>query len=86
MNAERATSGVNEADRARADLYDTLGQLRDRLNYAQRVDDAVDRAKARIVVESRENPLRFAAGAAAVATTVGLAVWGIAKFVTSRFD
>ena len=37
--------GLIEASEARADLYDTLGQLRVQLDYAQRIDDGVARAQ-----------------------------------------
>ena len=86
MSGNQAEAGVREADRARAELYDTLGQLRDRLDYAQRVDDAMDRAKVRIAEKKRENPLGFAIGVAAVAGTVGVAVWGIARRVIRAFE
>lgn len=74
--------GVIEAAAAREELYGTLGQLRDRLNYAQRVDDAVDDAKARIIEIRRKKPLVFVAGCLGVATASGVAVWGIVRGVT----
>jgi hypothetical protein len=62
MTAHEKQQGVADAAVARAELYDTLSQLKDRLNYAQRVDDAVDEAKLRIAEQKRRNPLGFAAG------------------------
>lgn len=78
--------GVLEAQRARAELYDTLGQLRERLDYAQRMDDSMERTRRRIARTKRENPLGFAVGVAAVAAVAGLAVWGIARRVARAFD
>lgn len=79
-------AGVREADLARAELYETLAQLRDRLDYAQRIDDAMDRAGDRLRAEQRENPVGFAIGVAIVAGAVGVAVWGAARFVMRAFD
>lgn len=67
-NVARAHRG----ERARADLYDTLGQLRVRLDYAQRIDDGVARAKQRIAAEKRENPLVFGAAVVGVAAVCGV--------------
>lgn len=75
---ERAL-GVAEAQVARAELYDTLGLLSDRLNYAKRIDEATERVGVRIREERRERPLVFVAGVVAVAATAGLIVWGIAR-------
>ena len=86
MKAEEMAQGITEADRARAELYDSLAQLRDRLDFAQRIDDGLGRARSRIAAEKREKPLLFAAGVAAVAVTGGLAVWAIAKKVIRVFD
>lgn len=80
-----ADPGVAAADLARAELYDTLGQLRDRLDYAQRVDDAVERAKRRMAAEKRENPVGFAIGIAAAAAAAGLAVWGASRLIAKAF-
>lgn len=85
MNQHEKQQGLADAARARAELYDTLGLLRDRLNYAQRVDDAVARTKLRIAEQRRDNPAGFVAGAAAVAVLAGAAVWGIASAVGRRF-
>ncbi len=75
---ERAL-GVAEAQAARAELYDTLGQLSDRLNYAKRIDDATERMTVRIQEERRERPLVFVAGVVAVAAAAGAVVWAIAR-------
>lgn len=79
MSESKQQPGVTEADAARAELYTTLGQLRDRLDYAQRIDDATERAAHRIAETRRENPIGFALGAAAVAAAAGLIVWGVAR-------
>lgn len=76
--------GMIEASRAREELYDTLGQLRVQLDYAQRIDDSVARAKHRIIADKRENPLGFGAAVVGVAALCGVAVWAItAKIVRS---
>lgn len=84
MSPKLPDPGIAEAARARAELYDTLGQLRERLDYAQRIDDSIARASHRIAEEKRENPLGFAVGAIAVAAVAGVAVWGIARAVLRR--
>jgi len=78
--------GLLEASQARADLYDTLGQLRVQLDYAQRIDDGVARAKRRIVAEKRENPMVFGAAVAGVAVVCGVAVWAVASRVVRAFQ
>lgn len=78
------SQGIDDAQRAREELYDTFAQLRDRLDYAQRIDDSVERAKVRIAEEKEENPLGFAIGVAAVAGAVGVVAWGIARAVIRR--
>lgn len=85
MNERRTHPGVVTAQHARAELYDTLGQLRERLDYAQRIDDGLDRAKHRIAAERRENPVGFAIGAVAVAAAVGVAAWGATKLIRRAF-
>ena len=85
MSGDEKRHGVAAAERARHELYDTLGQLKDRLNYAQRVDDAVADAKQRMAEQKRDNPAGFAAGVAGAAVLVGVAVWGIASRVARRF-
>ncbi|QIM15690.1 DUF3618 domain-containing protein [Leucobacter insecticola] len=84
MSSEEKQRGVAEAAAARAELYGTLSQLKDRLNYAQRVDDAVDDAKRRITEQKRRNPLGFMIGVAGVAVVVGAVVWGVATTVAKR--
>ena len=84
MNAEEAQVGVENADYVRAELYDTLGQLRDRLNFAQRIDNRIDRARVKVSAMQLENPVKYAACVAGVAATVGVAVWGIANSIVRR--
>lgn len=76
--------GVAEAGIARAELYDTLAQLRDRLNYARRIDDRIEETRQNFARAQRENPVGFAVGVVAAAATVGVAVWGIASLVARR--
>lgn len=85
MSENQQHAGVAEADRARAELYDTLAQLRRRLDYAQRIDDGVARAKRRISAEKQENPLLFGAAVAGVALACGAAVWAVAEKVVRSF-
>jgi hypothetical protein len=86
MTQRQDEQGVLDADRARAELYDTLAQLRDRLDYAQRIDDSVARTKRRLAAEQRENPLVFGAGVVGVALACGVAVWAIASKVAKAFE
>ncbi|MFV0434576.1 MAG: DUF3618 domain-containing protein [Leucobacter sp.] len=86
MSAEEKQRGIVAAQKARTELYDTLSQLKDRLNYARRVDDAVAAAKSRIAQQKRSNPAAFAAGVVGVAAAAGLAVWGVASTVAKRFQ
>lgn len=86
MSSRREDPGVAAAERARTELYDTLGQLRERLDYAQRIDDALDETCERIGRKKRENPLGFGLGVAAVAAVAGLAVWGVTRAVIRLFD
>lgn len=85
-DTQQQTPGVAAAERARAELYDTLGQLRDRLDYAQRIDDSVGRAKRRAADFKRSNPPMFAAAVAGAALAAGLAVYGAACRVLRAFD
>ncbi|MGI8392271.1 DUF3618 domain-containing protein [Leucobacter sp. W1038] len=85
-DAPQVPSGVQKAQLARAELYDTLGQLRGRLDYAQRIDDTIARAKQRVADVGNENPLAFAAGVAGAAVAAGLTVWGVARLVMRAFD
>ena len=84
MNREEQRRGVAAAAQARSELYDTLGQLEDRLNYAKRVDDAVADAKDRLRTQKREHPAAFFAGVAGVAVMAGLVVWGVASAIARR--
>lgn len=78
--------GIAAATQAREELYGTLAQLKEQLNYAKRFDRAVDRAKARIAETKKSSPLVFAAGVAATATAAGLVVWGVTMKVIDLFD
>lgn len=75
---------LTDAEIARAELYETLGLLTERLNFAKRVDVAMDNAAERVREEKLRNPLKFAAGVAAVAAGAGLATWAIARAVLRR--
>ena len=86
MTSDEKQRGIAEAERARAELYDTLGKLKVQLNYAQRIDNAVTDAKLRIADQKRRNPLAFLAGVAGAAAATGLAVWGVASAVARKFD
>jgi len=85
MSEPRIDPGVAEAQRAREELYDTLGQLRGRLDYAQRIDDRVAQMKHCLAYARRENPVAFAVGATAVAAAVGAAAWGATKLIRRAF-
>lgn len=84
MNAEHQKQGVADAAQARAELYATLGQLTHQLNYARRVDEAIDRAKHRVTEAKRARPVAFAAAVSGVAAVVGLGVWGVVRAVVKR--
>lgn len=86
MSRRSFDEGVREADEARAELYTTLGQLRERLDYAHRLDVALERAKLRVAKQREENPVGFAIGIMSVAAAAGFAVWGIARLITRAFD
>lgn len=82
---EGARQSIDEAQAARSELYATLNQLSDRLNYAKRVDEAVDRAEQRIRANRERNPVAFALVVTGAAVTVGLLVWaGASKLVSRR--
>ena len=83
---DKPDPGILEAQRARVELYDTLGQLRERLDYAQRIDDSLERTRRRIVRSKSENPLGFVLGVAAAAGVAGLVVWGVARRVARAFE
>lgn len=80
---ERA-QGIAQAQVARAELYDTLGQLRNRLDYAQRIDDATERVVQRVEEQRRERPLVFTAGVVAAATLAGTVVWAVARGIARK--
>ena len=87
MNAHtQRARGIAEAEAARAELYDTLSQLKVQLNYAKRIDDAVDDTKRRIVDVKRRSPLAFVAGVAGAAVIAGAVVWAAAAAVMNRID
>lgn len=86
MNGNERAEGIAEAERARAELYETLGLLRDRLDYAKRIDDGIARARQRLRAERREQPLLFGAAVAGVALACGAAVWAIAEKIVRAFD
>lgn len=71
--------GMIEASHAREELYDTLGQLRVQLDYAQRIDNSVSRARHRLIAQKRESPIAFGAAIAGVAAVCGLSVWAVAS-------
>lgn len=80
MNQQESRAlGIAEAEVARAELYDTLGQLSDRLNYAKRIDEATERVGLRIREERRERPLVFVAGVVVAAAAAGAVVWALAR-------
>ena len=77
MNRTKTALGISEADKARDELYSTLSLLRERLDFAQRIDDRLEQAKHRIAAEKLERPLVFVAGVVAVAIAGGALVWGL---------
>ena len=83
--SHRTEQGLNTAEAARTELYDTLSLLSDRLNYAQRFDDAVDRTQAKISRSQTENPVGFALVVAGVAITVGVIAWAGASKLLNAF-
>lgn len=84
MNASEKQQGIEAAAQARADVYETLGQLQYNLNFAQRIDDAVDDAKVRFAAKRESEPLVFFAGLAGVAVAAGLVVWGAVSLIQRR--
>ncbi|WP_217133559.1 hypothetical protein [Leucobacter chinensis] len=75
-----------EADLARVELYETLSLLSDRLNYAQRFDDAVERTTEKLQEERKTNPVGFALAVAGVAATVGVLAWVGASKIIRKFQ
>lgn len=84
MSHNDKARGILQAQLARAELYDTLGQLRNRLDYAQRIDDASERLMRRVDEQRRERPLAFAAGVLAVSAAAGTVVWMVARGIAGR--
>lgn len=80
MNLER----MNETNNARADLYETLALLTDRLNYAKRFDDAVDEKVENLKRFKRHEPVLFVAAATAVSVAVGVGTWLLARKIIRR--
>lgn len=85
MSRSARAEGIAAAEVARAELYETLGQLRENLNYAKRFDQATDRFVDRVEEERRERPEVFIAGVVAVAATAGVVVWAVARGIVKRF-
>lgn len=84
MTPNERQQGIADAAKARQELYGTLSQLKDSLNYAQRIDDAVEDARLKIVDQKRRHPVAFFVGVAGAAVVVGAVAWGIATAVTKR--
>lgn len=82
MNASNSKAqGIADAENARDELYGTLAQLKERLNYAKRFDQAAERAEVRVQIVREERPLVFIAGVVAVAAVAGTVVWAVASRV-----
>ena len=73
--------GIADAAIARGELYDTLAQLKDQLNYARRFDEAVERMEERVQQVREERPAVFIAGVVSVAVVAGTVVWAVASRV-----
>jgi hypothetical protein len=86
MSSEETEQGVTDAAAAREELYATLSYLKDRLNYAQRVDNAIDDVQQRIAARKKRNPVAFTMGVAGAAVIAGLAVWGVAASIARRLE
>lgn len=74
-----------ETNHARAELYETLGLLSERLNFAKRFDEAAERQTKKIKRLKEQKPVVFVTAVAGVATAVGAATWLIAKKSISHF-
>lgn len=77
--------GIEEAARARAEVYQTLEQLQHKLNFAKRVDEKVDETKMRVAQARAVDPVGFATIVAGIAIVSGLAAWGVATLVARSF-
>lgn len=86
MSASEKQRGVEAAARARAEVYETLDQLQYQLNFARRVDDALDDAKEKMAEKRALDPVGYAAIVAGAAAAAGLAVWGVASLIIRRFN
>ena len=84
MNAHEKRQGIADAAKAREELYATLGQLTHQLNYARRVDEALEDARHRMAEIKRTRPVVFAASVAGVAAAVGVGVWAAVRIVAKR--
>nr|WP_314840549.1 hypothetical protein [uncultured Microbacterium sp.] len=70
---------VNPVESARAELKAALAAIEVKGNFPRRIDKASKRAAAKARVFADRNPMAAAAGAVALAATVGSAVWLIAR-------
>lgn len=86
MTFNEKQQGIIDAGEARQELYGTLSQLRDSLNYAKRIDDAVDDARVKIARQRRRHPVAFLVGVAGAAAVVGAVVWGVSSAVAKRLS
>lgn len=84
MSSLERQQGINAAQEARTELYRTLGQLKDRLNYAHRVDVAVGKAKRRLRQKLREDSVTVVATAVTAVTVVAAAAVGVAALLTRK--
>lgn len=78
MNRSQKLQQLEQTQRAREELYDTLGKLRDQLDYAARFDQAVERLQ-------REKPAVYAAAVTGVAVVAGLVLWGVTTKIVKLF-
>lgn len=69
--------GIADAAIAREELYGTLAQLKDQLNYARRFDEAVERTEERVQRVREERPAVFITGVVSVAVVTGTLVWAV---------
>ena len=65
----------------RAQLFDTLDAIEDKLNVPKQVHRAKRRAIVQIATVKVERPAVFYAGVAGLAGAAGLAVWGIVRAI-----
>lgn len=86
MSGYDKARGLARAKEARGELYETLGLLKEQLNYAKRFDRAVDSAKLKIALQKKRNPVAFGIAVSGVAATAGLAVWGVSRAVIEKLS